>query len=80
MAGQPVPNLIVQRMPEDMADLGAQNRALMKDVFIKTVLPLCLRANARVAEERVRLEAIAPVYLAGDLTTSSPPDGAVFKR
>ena len=42
----------------------------MKEVFIKTVLPLCLRANVRVAEERSLLNSIPVEFLGGDITTS----------
>ena len=71
MAGTPVPNLIVQRMPEDMAELGGRDRGLMKEIFIKTVLPLCLRANALITAERKRYGATPFQARMGDLSASN---------
>ena len=48
-----VPRLYLVRLPSDLRKL--RNTSQRKDVFIKTALPLILRANELIAEERARL-------------------------
>ena len=48
-----VPPIYLSRFPVDMASLNSPR--LRKDIFIKTVLPLVLRANSEVLLERQRM-------------------------
>jgi Bax protein len=51
-----VPRLVVERLPRDLGALDSSD--LRKTVFIKTLLPLLLMENERLAAERARLEDI----------------------
>ena len=53
MAGNPVPAIILQRLPANFSDLRLSNPNMQKDLFIKSVLPLCLVANERLEVDRV---------------------------
>ena len=50
---QPVPRVFVAALPSDMPRLGSV--ATRKAVFIKTVLPLILRVNEEILDQRRRL-------------------------
>ena len=52
IAGEPVPGLILQRLPERLGALNQSDRPLLKELFIKTALPLCLVSNERIRQER----------------------------
>jgi Bax protein len=54
--GEPVPRLVVEHLPGDLADLDSVD--LRKSVFIKSMLPLLLLENERIAVEREKLLAI----------------------
>jgi len=51
-----VPPIYLSRFPADMASLNSPR--LRKEIFIKTVLPLVLRANSEVRLERQRMLAL----------------------
>jgi Bax protein len=53
---EPVPRLVVEQLPGDLAELDSID--LRKSVFIKSLLPLLLLENERIAAERERLLAI----------------------
>jgi Bax protein len=53
---EPVPRLVVEQLPGDLAELDSVD--LRKSVFIKSLLPLLLLENERIAAERERLLAI----------------------
>ena len=55
IAGSPVPGLILQRLPKDLGELNSTDRALLKEIYIKAALPLCLVANERVLIERAHV-------------------------
>jgi len=55
--GEPVPRLVVEQLPGDLADLDSID--LRKSVFIKSLLPLLLLENERIAAEREKLVAVA---------------------
>ena len=50
--GAPVPPVFARRMPFDMNNSVPKN----KDVFLRLMLPLALKANAEIAEERAVIE------------------------
>ncbi len=54
--GEPVPRLVVEQLPGDLAALDSID--LRKSVFIKSLLPLLLLENERIAAEREKLIAI----------------------
>jgi Bax protein len=62
--GEPVPRLVVEHLPRDLADLDSVE--LRKSVFIKSLLPLLLLENERIAAERERLLAIVGKAGPGD--------------
>jgi Bax protein len=51
--GELVPPIFVRAMPSDIAELTDTD--LRKQVFVETVLPLVLRVNAEIANDRKRL-------------------------
>lgn len=53
---QPVPRIALASLPPDLREVEPTDRR--KDLFLKSVLPLILEANARVAAERARLLAL----------------------
>ena len=71
IAGQEVPGLIVQQFPADFSVQALGSTATLQDVFLKTVLPLCLTANAQVARERAYI--IASLNSGEDLSTARDP-------
>lgn len=54
--GEPVPRLVVEQLPGDLADLDSID--LRKSVFIKSLLPLLLLENERIAATREKLLAL----------------------
>jgi len=54
--GEPVPRLVVEQLPGDLADLDSID--LRKTVFIKSLLPLLLLENERIAATREKLLAL----------------------
>jgi Bax protein len=54
--GEPVPRLVVEHLPGDLAELDSID--VRKSVFIKSLLPLLLLENERIAATRERLLAI----------------------
>ena len=52
IAGDPVPSLILERLPQQFEALNQTNHPLLKELFIKSVLPICLVSNARIKQER----------------------------
>ena len=54
--GEPVPRLVVEQLPGDLADIDSID--LRKSVFIKSLLPLLLLENERIAATREQLLAV----------------------
>lgn len=52
IGGEPAPALILQNLPRDLNGLRENNAPLQRELLIKSVLPLCLVANARIQAER----------------------------
>ena len=74
-----LPPVYLNRFPADLTSLNSPQ--LRKDIFIKTVLPLVLRANAEVRLERQRMLALiqrAQENSAADELT--PPERAFLTR
>ena len=59
----PVPRIFLARLPSDLPQVRSVQ--LRKTAFIKTVLPLILRANQDILAQRRRIQAIARVRGAG---------------
>jgi Bax protein len=55
-SGAPVPRLYLTTLPQDIAAITALD--LRKDVFIRVALPLILRVDERIRDERLRLRDI----------------------
>jgi len=62
--GRPVPRVYLRRLVDDLHDVAPTNTR--EALFIRIVLPLVARANAKIAEERRALAAIAAVQARGD--------------
>ena len=54
--GEPVPRVLLTRMPEDLASID--DVSVRKSVFFNVMLPLVLRVNEEVEEDRLRLLAL----------------------
>lgn len=60
VAGEAVPGLILQQLPENLSAFAKVDPAKSKETFLKIVLPLCLTSNARVSRERDHVMASPP--------------------
>jgi len=60
--GAPVPRIYLARLPENIGALGPRER---KERFLTIVLPLVLRVNELIADDRQRLDAMMQKITAG---------------
>lgn len=65
---EPVPRVLVARLPEDID--GLDSVALRKSVFFNTLLPIVLRVNEEIMAERERL-----IWLAARVESGGTPTG-----
>ena len=63
LASKPVPRLFIAKVPSDLGAL--RSVGARKSIFIRVVLPLILRQNARILQDRARL---IPMTETGTLT------------
>ena len=71
-----VPPIYLSRFPADMASLDSPR--LRKEIFIKTVLPLVLRANSEVRLERRRMLVLIERIRAKSADEDLPPSEQAF--
>lgn len=56
---QPVPRLFIARLPGDIGDIRSTKKR--KELFLRTALPLTLKANEDIAKDRARLQRLQKI-------------------
>ena len=74
--GYEVPRVFLTQLPKDLPEI--RSVPVRKSVFIRSMLPLVLRANEEILEDRARIQALRTRLSAGE--TLSAKDGAWLDR